>query len=303
MSYTTLTTSKNPLGELQNFSEIARQLLPEPGDIPQLQGLDVWGGTLPLNGVLGGDHIIFVDFKQRYDLPKRIREAEAMDRPHVVEHLRRCQTTAGIAVLDVSGHHSTDALMAAMFHQAFLVGALYELDTFGHITNQLFENLNTRFYNSSATHKFVSLIYGEIAEDATFRFLSAAQPLPLVFSSAQDRFVEVDPGLRRSCPPIGIMPSLNVTDRHAGHPALGFKDPYEVNEWVLIGSGDILLLYSDGLAEHASGSEPYFPHHLEQLLSDVKNQSAQEIFAAIRDDLLAFSPASDDISVVVIKRL
>ena len=66
----------------------------------------------------------------------------------------------------------TDALLAAMLHQAFLLGAIYELDVHGRITRRLFEHLNTRFYQSSGAHKFVSLIYGEMAEDATL-------PLPL----------------------------------------------------------------------------------------------------------------------------
>ena len=87
--------------------------------------------------------------------------------------------------------------MAAMLHQAFLLGAIYELDMFGQVTKRLFENLNTRFYQSSSDHKFVSLIYGEISEDGGFRFLSAAQPFPLVFSSRHDRFMEVEPGLVR----------------------------------------------------------------------------------------------------------
>ena len=47
---------------------------------------------------------------------------------------------------------------AAMLHQAFLLGALYELDAFGQITTQLFENPNTRLYRSSGAHKFVSLL-------------------------------------------------------------------------------------------------------------------------------------------------
>ena len=60
-----------------------------------------------------------------------------------------------------------------MLHQAFLLGAIYELDMLRQITRRLFENLNTRFYQSSGAHKFVSMIYGEISEDAQFRFLSA----------------------------------------------------------------------------------------------------------------------------------
>ena len=62
-------------GELENFEEIAKYLIPQPGDLPKLRGIDVYGGTLPLNGVVGGDHIIYVDFKQRFDLDARIQRA------------------------------------------------------------------------------------------------------------------------------------------------------------------------------------------------------------------------------------
>jgi hypothetical protein len=34
---------------------------------------------------------------------------------------------AGVALIDVCGHQITDALLTAMFHQAFLLGILYEL--------------------------------------------------------------------------------------------------------------------------------------------------------------------------------
>ena len=94
-------------------------------------------------------------------------------------NLQGCQHKAGIAVIDVAGHRMTDALLAAMLHQAFLLGAIYELDRSGQITRRLFENLNTRFYQSSGTHKYVSMIYGEISEDAKFRFLSAGVPFPV----------------------------------------------------------------------------------------------------------------------------
>ena len=165
-------------GELNNFQEIAAYIVPQPGEIPRIEGIDVYGDTVPLNGVVGGDHVIYVDFKKRYDLQARITQAEAAGRPEVVANLERCRNKAGIVLLDVSGHHATDALLAAMLHQAFLLGSLYELDMFGHITRRLFENLNSRFYQSSSLHKFVTMIYGEIGQDATFRFLSAAHPPP-----------------------------------------------------------------------------------------------------------------------------
>jgi serine phosphatase RsbU (regulator of sigma subunit) len=290
------------IDELANFEDIAKSLIPQPGDLPRLPGIDVCGKTLALNGIVGGDHIIYIDFKQRFDLEARIRLAIEQDRPDVVEQLRRCQRTAGIAVVDVAGHRMTDALLAAMLHQAFLLGAIYELDIFGGITKRLFENLNTRFYQSSGAHKFISLIYGEISEDARFRFLSAAHPFPTVFSRRHERFMEVGPDLRVSFPPLGMQPSLHAIDRSTvGASMLGFKDRYETNEWWLMGEGDILLLHTDGLIDHTRGDESYFPGRLEDLLRAVKHQPARQILDAIEEDLLAFNAPSDDISVVVIK--
>ena len=290
--------------ELANFEEIVKHLIPQPGDVPRLHGIDICGGTLALHGSVGGDHLIYVDFKQRFDLELRIQLAIKEERLEVVENLRRCQKTAGIAVLDVSGHRVTDAFMAAMLHQALLLGAIYELDIFGQVTKRLFENLNTRFYQSSSDHKFVSLMYGEISEDARFRFLSAAQPFPVVFSKKHDRFMDVSQDLCVSSPPLGMVPSLHVTDGNRTASPLGFKDDYQMNQWVLMGAGDILLLHTDGLVEHCNTDDNYYyPECLEQRLRDVKHQTAAEIFEAIRTDVLAFSKPRDDISLVVIKRM
>jgi len=288
--------------ELENFEDIAKELLPQHGQLPTLQGIDLYGGTVALNGIVGGDHIIYVDYKQRFDLQARIKAAIAEGRTDVAENLTRCQKMAGIALIDVSGHRVTDSLLAAMLHQALLLGAIYELDRHGHITKQLFENLNTRFYQSSAAHKFIALIYGEISEEAQFRFLSAAQPFPVVFSNEYDRFMDVSPDLCVSFPPLGVKPSFDVIDRNTTESVLGFKDHYQLNEWVLMGSGDILLLQTDGFAEHGDGSRLYVESRLEQLLREVKHLGAQEIFAAIVQDLRAFAEPSDDISLVVIKR-
>ena len=81
-------------GELKNFQEIARNIMPAPGEVPTLQGIEVYGGTIPLNGTVGGDHIIYVDFKKRYDLQERIRQAAAEGRMEVVAQLERCKRKA-----------------------------------------------------------------------------------------------------------------------------------------------------------------------------------------------------------------
>ncbi|MDA1184088.1 MAG: PP2C family protein-serine/threonine phosphatase [Acidobacteria bacterium] len=289
--------------ELLNFEEIARGIVPRPGSTPSLACMDVGGQILPLNGIAGGDHLIYVDFKKRYDLDARIRKAADAGRPDIVSNLEDCQRKAGIALIDVAGHHGTDAALAAMFHQAFLMGALYELDITGSITRRLFENLNQRFNRTSSAHKFITMLYGEISEDATFRFLSAGHPSPAIFSAMHDRFMNVSAESFTSFPPLGTFPSRNLVDqRHATHGVLGFKDRYEVNEWTLMGSGDILLLHSDGLLDHARGNEPYFPGVLEETIRSAKHLSAADIVHTIIDDLRVFADPLDDVSLVVIKR-
>ena len=251
------------LNSLQGSSRILKkspgESCPRPGSIPSLVGVEVYGETLPLNGIVGGDHLIYVDFKKRHDLEARIKVAEDAGRPDIAASLDRCRSTAGVALIDVSGHQATDAMLAAMFHQAFLLGILYELDMSGHVTQRLFENLNQRFYRTSKVDKFITAVYGEISEDATFRFLLAGHPSPIVFSAANDRFMEVDREKCISFPPLGTFPSKSVVDWHRSKSVLGFKEPYEVNKWTLMGSGDILLLYTDGLQEHKRGDDPYLP--------------------------------------------
>ena len=287
--------------EIENLSDIVKYIVPLPGEVPTLRGIDVYGDTVPLNTV-GGDHIIYVDFKKRFDLDARIKLATSQGQRDIVENLQRCRKKAGIAILDVSGHHATDAVLAAMLHQAFLLGSLYELNVFGNVTKRLFENLNTRFYNSSSLNKFVTMIYGEISEDHTFRFLSAGHPPPVVFSIQHDRFMEVSEDFCTSFPPIGALPSADVIDRNKTTSVLGFKERYRLNEWTLMGAGDILLLYTDGLLDHARGNEFYFPERLEQKMREVKHQDARQIFDAVKKDFFEFAKPADDISIVVIKR-
>jgi len=287
-------------GELDNFQDIARHIRPGAGEIPKLNGLDIYGETIPLNGVIGGDHIVYVDFNERYDLEARIEHATSQGQLEIAAALKACRQKAGIAILDVSGHQITDALLAAMMHQAFLLGVIYELDYYGNITERLFENLNTRFYNSSAVSKFLTLLYGEIWADGTFKFLSAAHPPPVVFSQAYDKLVTIPDPV--SFPPIGTLPSQSDIDRRNNKSVLGYKDPYRVNEIDLIGSGDIMLIYTDGLAEHERGEEAYFPGHIEEVLQKHKEASAKAIFEALKTDVLSFAEPEDDISFVVIKR-
>lgn len=286
--------------ELQNFEELARCVNPSPGEIPSLLGVDIGGLSMPLRGVIGGDHLIYIDFDRRYDLDARIAEAERSPAPAVAERLRALQTRAGILVADVSGHRITDALIAAMLHQAFLLAANYELDQYGEITTRIFEHMNTRFHRTTSFNKYVTMIYGEISDEGAFRFISAGHPPPMVFSREFGRFMPISKELLISFPPLGMFPSRPDPDARLYQSRYGYKEAYSVNEIKLLAPGDILLLYTDGLSEHAGGG--FFPQHVERVLADSAALGASALCERLRQAILAAGAPDDDISVVVIKK-
>jgi serine phosphatase RsbU (regulator of sigma subunit) len=286
--------------ELRNFQEVAQFLRPSPGDVPRIEGLDLACLTLPLHDVVGGDHVVWVDFEKRYDLEGRIAEAERGGRDEIARNLRRLRQRAGVLVADVSGHRVTDALVAAMLHQAFLLGVNYELDLFGEVTTHLFDSLNTRFYQTTAVNKFFTMIYGEISEGGKLRFLSAGHPPPAVFSREFGRFMKISPDRLAALPPVGFQPSAADPDRRRNPHLHGYVRRYQVNEINLLAPGDILLLHTDGLSEHADGT--FFPAEVEPLLAESRDASADEIVERLRQALLAKAPPEDDVTVVVLKK-
>lgn len=286
--------------ELRNFEEIAEVIEPSSGSLPRLPGIDIAGRSVSSEGRVGGDHIIYIDFNKRYNLPARIAEAEAAGRQEVAHKLRQCEQRAGILVADVSGHRITDALIAAMLHQGFLLGVYYELDSFGEITVKLFEHLNQRFFRTTAVNRYLTMIYGEISQAGSFRFISAAHPPPRVFSRKAGRFAPVSAERLVTYPPVGMFASRGDLGERVEAGWLGYKDDYTVNQIDLLGSGDLLLLSTDGLIEHLDGD--YFPERVERLFAEVADESAEEICRRLWDDLEAAGKPSDDVTFVVAKR-
>jgi serine phosphatase RsbU (regulator of sigma subunit) len=217
--------------------------------------------------------------------------------------LRLTRAKAGILVADVSGHSLTDASLAARLHDAFLSCVLYELDIYGTITPRVFETLNIRFYNSTSVHKFITMIYGEVSENSTFRFISAGHPTPIVFSNEFNRLVDIAPDRFAVFPPLGTQPpEYHVDGGKLMDNPLGYKKKYEINEISLMGSGDIMIVNSDGLSEYISADGSSFISHLEKMLKSVKHLGAIEIGSAIKEAIFAFGTPSDDITYVVIKK-
>jgi hypothetical protein len=72
-----------------------------------------------------------------------------------------------------------------------------------------------------------------------------------------------------------------------------------VNEINLMGQGDILLIYTDGLVDPFS---LFTRHHLERIVSRDRDGSAREICGAIIGERRGMDDLMDDLSLVVIKR-
>jgi len=282
-------------------------LTPESGAIPRIDNVDIYGKSLPLNGIAGGDLITYVNFQDRYDLEGRIARAWEQGRNEVAEQLHNLKYKGGIMVADVAGHEFAESLLALLLHQIFHTSILYELDLHGELTNHIFEQINKRFFKSRTLHKlaggkdaanFVTLIYGEIDNAGRFRFINAGHPSPLIFSRAYDHFVEISSDRYISYPPIGIQILKDDADVKLFPSALGYKEQYATNELSLMGQGDVLLLFTDGLTDPFS---PYSQNHLEQAVSRAKDGTAEEICNEILANRNKHSIPSDDISLVVIK--
>jgi serine phosphatase RsbU (regulator of sigma subunit) len=271
--------------ELENFKQIARVVKPSAGEVPRLEGVEIAGLSMPLNGEFGGDHVVFLDFNRRYDLEARIKRAEAEGRREVATLLAQNRKRAGILIADVAGHRLTDAMVAAMLHQAFLLGTYYELEIHGEITTKLIEHIKTRFYESTNIQKLVAMLYGEIHEGGRFRYTSAGHPPPLVYSREFGRLVQLEPGRRVSQGLIGLSPASAVP----------------VNEIELLATGDILILATDGLTEHGDGA--FLTEELPRLLGRVQHLPASDIAEALEDAIPAFATPVDDVTAVVVKRV
>ncbi|MFH1917150.1 MAG: PP2C family protein-serine/threonine phosphatase [Nanoarchaeota archaeon] len=313
--------------ELLNSREISESFHPQPGDVPVLEGIDLYGKTIGLADIsqraktlpaTGGDHLIWVAFKQRYNLDQRIKRAKEklaegeLLQEQVIDNLFLNYHRAGILIADVTGHQQTDAHLNHILHQAFMVGADYEIDHKGEITTNLLEKINSRFFRTSALTvqpegsntigkiKAITMIYGEIWEGGKFRYISCGHPYPVAFSHDKETLTEV---VKETSISLGLQLSHDDIDKSNIWSPLGLKPAYITNEMQLEMPGDILLLYTDGFSEPDNTQPPFLGEPARQALIKLKDRNAKDIHYHLIQELLAYtaSPA-DDITLIVIKR-
>ncbi|MBN1410326.1 MAG: serine/threonine-protein phosphatase [Spirochaetales bacterium] len=294
--------SKEIRNELANFIMIAKNLLPFPDEIANIKGMNIYGKSIELSGEIGGDHIIYLDFKKNYNFYERIKAALKRRKRSVALRLSSVEKRMGFLIADIAGHRVTDALIALMLHQSFLVGVQYELKINGMITPDLFENLNNRFYDTLSDDKFVTMIYGEISASGKIRFISLGHPPPVVFSAKYDRLMRTPSSIIETYLPLGVSPSIyDIDNRYKS--GIKYQDRLKFQQIELLGSGDILIAYTDGLLEHGNSErKDYFPGEMERVLRRVKNESAKDIYDSLKESILGYAQPSDDISFIIIKK-
>lgn len=297
--------------ELLHFQELAALALPRKDELPKLPNIDYFASTEPYKGCVGGDYFTFLNF-DAYNLQERIRTAETDGKHPLAKNLRKNLDSFGIAVIDVAGHKITDNLIAVMLGAKLEIGFGYELTYNGEVTRGLFERTNTDLHHyinhaadghPVAVLPYATLIYGEVHNDGRFRYLSAGHPSPLVFSRESGTIQRLDDDRTRTSTALGVIPSkYHVNGRHFRLPPAKTKHKYPVNEIHLLGKGDIMLLYTDGLTEMDDGKFNFCDTGLEKVLRETRDGTAREVYDAIMAGVKSSAELTDDLTLAVIKK-
>lgn len=178
--------------------------------------------------------------------------------------------------------------LAAAAEAMYISGAIRMASNFQIKISPMLFRLNQLVNKIFSDDKFVSLFYGEISTDkkGLFLYANAGQNPPLFYNAKNDSFTYLYP----TGPLLGPAPFSK----------------YETDS-INFNSGDILVIYSDGIVESANDMyEFYNEKKLEQVIRKSAKLSPKEIAYSILEDVTKFStPDSryqDDKTIVVIKR-
>jgi len=188
----------------------------------------------------------------------------------------------GIVIADVSGKGLPAAIFMALSRVVIHVNA-----TWHPRPGIVFRDANAIITADSRTSMFVTAFYGIIDPQVrTFTFVNAGHNPPFFFQAYSGHLLEL--GLT------GI--------------ALGVMDDADYTEETLpLASGDILLLYTDGVTEAMNAlNELYGEERLRGIILSNQDLSAARLIQTILDDVNRFSggePQTDDITLFMVRVL
>ncbi|MDH7481890.1 MAG: SpoIIE family protein phosphatase [Armatimonadota bacterium] len=185
----------------------------------------------------------------------------------------------GVAIADVSGKS-----VAAANYIAMCKHSLRALAEETQSPAKLLQKMNRLIYQQTGNESFITMLYAVLDAKRRTLVLSCAGHEPAILYRAHIGRVEQisTPGLI-----LGVMPSVNYQERS-----------------IKLGSGDILMLYTDGLIEAISHDPTTSLRAISEVLVKYHLKPANEIADNIYK--LATAPnlkVTDDIALIVIKTL
>ena len=186
-----------------------------------------------------------------------------------------------VAVGDVSGHGLGSALVMSE--------ARALLRAFSRTVPELataITMLNDFLVQDMTQGKFMTF-FAAVLDPATrvMQWCSAGHNPPMLWQAEKGAFIALD----STGPVLGILPGL----------------PYERGADVVIGPGDVLLLYTDGVTEApGTGGELFGEDRLQEAIRAAISGTAAEVLAAVRGALAKWTGGGanrDDITMVCVK--
>jgi len=251
------------------------------------------------------------------------RRAKSSEQLRIAENLHELYTTAGVLLVDAQGHGSIAAKIASTVHDTFHTAMLFELDSNGKTSADLFEIINLRLAQSvtarnalgydteDSPREIATMVYGELRPDGLFRFVNFGHPPPLVFSAEYGQFVDIGSARMVQFPSLGLEIPEDHPDR-SRYVSIMLRESQmtssDLDEITLMNRGDIIFLYTDGVYD---GEDDRERKEIEQIIQGNKQRPSKEICNAILDYALrndehlkqiGESDRIDDKTVFIIKR-
>lgn len=170
----------------------------------------------------------------------------------------------------------------------YVVGALRMGISYHSKITRLMSRLNRLVNKTFSEEQFVSMFYAELSNDTKglMLYANAGHNSPVIYRANEKR-VEI----------------LNPTGQILGPFP---EETYKVENTV-IGKGDVVVMYTDGLSEAMRGDfEMYGEKRLAEKVEELHLLSAEQICRNVLDDVIHFSAGGqdgDDKTIVVIKRI
>ena len=184
-----------------------------------------------------------------------------------------------IALGDVSGKGIAAALLAAMAQ-----GVLQAQFASNLSLTDVIASLNKVLVQRTASNSFITLFCAVLDHQGHFTYINAGHNLPILARTS------------------GKMEMLTTKSVVLGAFDFVSHEPRQT----ILASGDLVVIYSDGVTEAVnSRSEMFGDERLERLVRENVNLSAEGIKQRIVEDLNIFTrglPQGDDITLIVLKR-